>query len=263
MSKYFIVYKNSLSTYLQYRLNLGLLALSHLVSLSGLVYLWIAVYGSGQTLGNYTLEQIIFYYIVLSVVQVIIAEGVGMGFEVSDDINQGVITNYLLKPFNYSFEQFLKLCGKATINAIFILPAVLLLTFLFKQTAELPPFINWLEFIGMMCVGLIFYFLIYYLAALASFWLTYGRSVIFGTLVISNFLNGGLMPLDTFPDWFQKINVYSPFKFLLFMPIQAFLGRIQNWNIILLSCSAWIIIFILIIMFVWRQGIKKYEAVGR
>ncbi len=263
MAKYLTVYKNSLSTYLQYRLNLGLLALSHLVSLSGLAYLWIAVYGSGQTLGNYTLEEIVFYYIVLSVVQVIIAEGVGMGFEVGDDINRGVVANYLLKPFNYSFEQFIKLAGKATINAVFILPMVLIITFTAGQSAHLPPLINWIQFLGMITIGLIFYFLIYYLAALASFWLTYGRSVIFATLVTSNFLNGALMPLDTFPDWFQKINVYSPFKFLVFMPIQAFLGRVHEWKTILLVCTAWIIIFIFAIMFVWRRGIKRYEAVGR
>lgn len=263
MHKYLTVYKNSLSSFLQYRLNLGLLVISHIVSLTGIIYLWIAIYGAGQTIGNYSLQEIIFYYIVLTIVQTIIAEGVGMGFEISEDINKGAITNYLLKPFSYSAEQFCKLLGKGTINAFFMAPIIFILVLVFRHIAHIPPVLIWLEFIGMMALGLVFYFLIYYLGSLASFWLTYGKSAIFGILVISNLLNGALMPLDAFPAWFQHINTYSPFQFLIFLPIQTFLGRVHNWDTIFISALCWIAFFVLAILCVWKLGIRKYESIGR
>jgi ABC-2 type transport system permease protein len=263
MNKYLTAYKNSISTFFQYRLNLGLLLISHAVSLSGLVYLWIAIYASGQSLGDYTLTSLLVYYIVLTVLRITISNGVGMGFEVSDEINQGVITNYLLKPFSYTLERLAKLLGGATVNIVFISPVVAVLAFLSRETIALPSAIQWLQFIGMSLIGLLFYFLVYYLAALSSFWVHRGGNFIYGTLLVSGLLNGSLLPLDLFPEWYQPISQMLPFQFLIFIPIQTFLGRIADWNTTLITAAAWIAILSLLILVAWKRGIRKFEAVGR
>ena len=87
MKKYFVAYRNALTTFLQYRLNLALLFCSHIVTFSGVLYLWIAIYHSGQKVGDYSLESIILYYVILTIVLITVANGVGMGFQVSEDID--------------------------------------------------------------------------------------------------------------------------------------------------------------------------------
>lgn len=248
---------------MQYRLNLGLLLVSHVVSLSGLVYLWIAVYSSGQTIGSYSLQEILFYYIVLALLHLIIANGVGMGFGIASEINEGVVTNYLLKPFSYGFVHFLRLCGEATINFLFVTPFVAILLFLFRNTIEIPGIIVWLQFFAMIVVGIVFDFLVYYIGSLSSFWLTNGRSIIYAFLVASNLLDGSLMPIDTFPVWFQQLSAYLPFQFLFFLPIQTFLGRVDNWGQLLLTAVAWFVILFGVIVIMWKRGVRSYEAVGR
>ena len=261
--KYLTVYKNALSSFLQYRMNLGLLVISHMVSLTGLVFLWISIYAAGQTVGSYTLEGILFYYIALTILRTVVAEGVGMAFEISQEINQGIIANYMLKPFSYTFEQFYKFLGKVTINAIFIFPIVAVLVYFFYDFVPFPGTTGWLQFVGMSAIAALFYFLIYYFASLSSFWLVSGRSAVYGMIIISNLLNGSLLPLDLFPLWFQNINNYLPFQYLIFVPIQALLGRIEDWTVILIGCSVWILLLLLLIKATWMSGIKKFEAVGR
>ena len=261
--KYFTVYKNALSTFFQYRINLGLFALGNLISLSGLVYLWLAVYSSGQSLGGYTQEGIIVYYVVIIALRSVIAEGVGMAFRISAEMNEGLITNYLLKPFSYTLEQFYKLLGQATINAIFIFPALFLIGYISKDVIDLPGLQNIIHFLGLSFIALLFYFLIYFFGSLATFWLTDGRSAVYALLIASNFLNGSIIPLDIFPLWGQKIVNLLPFRYLLFVPIQAFLGRIENYQQLFVGQLIWAIILIALIYIVWQRGIRRYEAVGR
>jgi ABC-2 type transport system permease protein len=153
--------------------------------------------------------------------------------------------------------------GKCTINALFIVPIIAVLLAIFGKNINLPPTIVWFQFIGMSFIGLIFYFLLYFFAAMGSFWLTTGRNAVFAMMVFSHLLNGSMVPLDLFPDWFMTFNTYSPFQFPIFIPIQAFLGRIDSWTPLLITAAVWIVIFIALIMILWRLGIKKYEAVGR
>lgn len=261
--KYLTAYKNSLSAFLQYRLNLGLFAISHAVSLSGLVYLWIAIYASGQSLGEYTLQGILVYYIVLTFLRMTISEGVGMGFQVSEEVNQGTITNYLLKPFSFSMERFMKSLGQGTINMIFVLPPTILIAFFARHATAIPGITVWLQFLGMSIVGLVFYYLVYFLAALSSFWVVRGSNVIYGTIIVSGFLNGSVLPLDLFPEWYRPISELLPFQFLIFIPIQTFLGNITNWLSLLGTAAVWIGIFICLIWLTWKRGIRKFEAVGR
>ncbi|NCO04755.1 MAG: hypothetical protein GW939_01250 [Candidatus Magasanikbacteria bacterium] len=263
MGKYFTAYKNSLSSFFQYRLNLGLLLISHIVSLSGLLYLWIAVYAGGQTIGSYTLTGIATYYLILTVLKTTIANGVGMGFQVVDNINEGVITNNLLKPFSYPLEQFVHLLGEGTINTLFITPIVLLAAFFARHIIALPSLEHFLLFLLMSVMGLLFYFLFYFLVSLSSFWVTHGGNFIYGMIIVSSFLNGSMLPLDLFPEWYLRINVYLPFQYLIFLPIQAYLGRIQDIGQTLLIGGIWLAIFIAAVWGVWRLGIKKYEAVGK
>jgi len=263
MSKYLTVYKNSLSSFLQYRLNLGLILIGQAISLSGLLYIWIAIYKDGQTVGSYTLTGILTYYLILTLLRTTISEGVGMGFEVVHDINEGVITNYLLKPFSYPLEKLVKLFGQATINTLFMAPIAIFIGFLLRDYIQLPSLTNFLQFVGLALVALTLYYLLYFLTALSSFWVTHGGNFIYATIITSNFLNGGTLPLDLFPTWFQSISAYLPFQYFLYIPIQGYFGNIENWLFTLSIALAWIIIFIIIVWTVWKMGIKKFEAVGR
>lgn len=263
MSKYYTVYKNSLSTCLQYRVNVGLMLISQLVSLSGLLVLYISIYASGQQMGNYALADILVYYILVTVLNVTWGDGVGMGFEISDEINQGEVVNYLLKPLRYFWSKFFYFLGNNTINVILISPLIALLAYFGKDYYNLPSLQGWLIFAFFLLVGLFADFLIYFTAAISGFWLHRGQSVIYAVLLIVGFLDGSVLPLDLFPQWALQIVNYLPFQFLMFAPIQAFLGRINNFPEMFILAISWLVVLYIFSLIVWRAGVRKFEAVGR
>lgn len=262
MGKYLVVYKNSLSSFMQYRLNLSLIIVGNILSLSGLICLWLAVYSSGQKLGNYTLEGIIIYYVLIVVIRTL-SEGIGMGFEVIEDINRGEVVHYLLKPFSYALKRFFELLGQVTINVIFITPVVLALAYFGRSYLVYPDWLGWIKLFIACGLVVVLEYLIYFFISLFSFWLQRSSHLVYGMLLVSGILNGAYLPLDLFPDWAFKISHYLPFQFLVFFPIQVFLGRVNNWLEMFLIATGWIIILILLISLVWKRGIKRFEAVGR
>ncbi|KKW42848.1 MAG: hypothetical protein UY92_C0003G0054 [Candidatus Magasanikbacteria bacterium GW2011_GWA2_56_11] len=261
--KYLVAYANGLSSAFQYRLNLGLLFVSHLVSLSGLVYLWLAVYAAGESLPGYSLPEIITYYLVLTALRITIADGIGMGFKVSEDIREGLITHYLLKPFSYSLEQGLLLAAQASINLVFALPPFIILGLFINRFIELPDLGDIAAFALLTLIGLIFYYLVYLLSAFSSFWIEKGSTAIYAMIVVSLLLSGSLLPLDLFPDWFQTASRYAPFQYLMYVPIQGFLGQITDWSRTLAVAAVWIVLLAAAARTVWLRGLKKYEAAGR
>ena len=169
----------------------------------------------------------------------------------------------MLNPFSYPLEQLLKLLAQATVNALFVIPILVLLGFIFRSLIALPSFINILPFLVSSLVGLLFYYLIYFLSALSAFWIYKARSVIYGVIIVSGLMNGSVLPLDLFPNWLQTTSLYLPFQYLMFVPIQAYLGRVNNWKQIIMLTLLWIVIFAIAIAGTWRLGIKKFEAVGQ
>lgn len=263
MRKYWVIYCNSLTKFLQYRLHLGLIFVSHIVSLTGLIALWLAIYHNGEHVGTYTLSAIITYYVLVAILRSAIADGVGIGFQVVSDIHEGFVTNYLVKPLSYTLEQFVKGLSQATINILFLTPIVILLYIIWGEYVPHHSVTGWLSFFVMVAIASVLFFLIYFLVALISFWVEKGRSFIYGILVISMLFNGTLLPLDLFPAWSQPIIHLLPFRYLLFVPVDIFLHPPPSLLPVLIPSIVWIGIFTLGISCVWRLGVRRFDAVGR
>jgi ABC-2 type transport system permease protein len=237
--------------------------ISQMISLSGLLVLYISIYATGQQMGNYTLPQILLYYVLVTVFNVTWGDGVGMGFEIADEINQGEVVNYLLKPLRYFWSKFFYFLGNNTINVILISPLIIILGYFGRDYYSLPTLAGWPIFIFFLFTALLIDFLIFFTAALAGFWLHRGQGMLYAVLLIVGLLDGSILPLDLFPDWALNIIHYLPFQFLMFVPIQAFSQRISNVPEMLFLALGWLVVLYLFSMFVWQRGVKKFEAVGR
>lgn len=265
MGKYTITYKNALSVFMQYRLNMGLILVSHAVSLSGLVFLWLSVYASGQQMGGYGLSEIIVYYVLVALLASTIGEGVGMAFEVVEEVNRGEVVHYMLKPFSYLGYRFLSMVGAVTINLAVVVPIIFFGLYIGHTVFTLPEIgiSGWLFFGVSLIMGILFEFLVYIIAALSSFWAVRGQNFIYATILVTGLMDGSLIPLDLFPGWAYQVMNVLPFQFLIFIPIQAFFGKIQDPLGLSLLGLLWMLILGLIVWCIWRQGVKKVEGVGR
>jgi len=74
-----------------------------------------------------------------------------------------------------------------------------------------------------------------------------------------------MFPLDIFPKVIVNFLQFLPFFYFLYFPLKLYLGQLQSSEIIMgmLISLGWIFLFIFINRFIWRLGLKKYDAVGR
>ena len=75
---------------------------------------------------------------------------------------------------------------------------------------------------------------------------------------------GSFFPLSFLPIILYKISQCLPFMYTFFIPVQFFLGKINNQEAIkgLFIELFWCFVLYFIIKKVYKIGLKKYEGVG-
>lgn len=100
MYKYWLFARYGMQELLIYRLSFFSWFFVELLSALMVVYIWLSVYAQGGVIGDYTLRQIVLYYVFSRIVGMIVITD-DLTFRVSDDILTGKLINNILKPINY------------------------------------------------------------------------------------------------------------------------------------------------------------------
>jgi len=76
--------------------------------------------------------------------------------------------------------------------------------------------------------------------------------------------SGQFVPLQLMPQVIQNIARFLPFQLFKYYPIELILGRLSPDEIIqgYLMGIFWLVVSLLLFRWVWRNGLKKFSAVG-
>ncbi len=76
--------------------------------------------------------------------------------------------------------------------------------------------------------------------------------------------SGQFVPLTLMPKLIQDIAQYLPFQLLIYFPIQLILGKLSTVQIIqgYLMGAVWLLVAVSIFTWIWRNGVKRFSAVG-
>lgn len=262
MEKYFFAFKNSIQNNLVYRFNVFMTFFSEMVSFGALFYVWSSIYQQNGQIGDYTFRDIILYYFAVNFITLTV-KGIDIAWQVGDEIRLGHITKILLWPISYSKYKFAQILGGYFFRgAIYLVIFSVIGFFLFKFfNFEFDLSRIFLFFIS-LAIGSVIYFLVFYAVGLSTFWFGLVRGFNFGTFMIVIFLEGSVIPLDFFPDFLAKINNLLPFKYIMYIPVSIFTGRIE-WQInYWIVPIGWILFMYFAVKFIYKKGIKAYEGFG-
>jgi ABC-2 type transport system permease protein len=83
--------------------------------------------------------------------------------------------------------------------------------------------------------------------------------------IFVEFLSGALFPLDILPTAIQNFLSYTPFPYLIFFPLEIYLGKMEGLVLLkeMMISIAWLVILWYILKSVWVKGLKAYQAYGR
>jgi ABC-2 type transport system permease protein len=265
MRKYLHVFNIGIQNQLVYRVNFLFRACFGLLPLVATIQLWRTVYaGKDGQVGGYTLAQMISYYLVVTIVDMLTAVNED-DWQIAADIREGNISQFLVKPIDYMrYRLSLFFAGRAIYTAVAIVP-VGLFVFLQREYFVLPENVATLGWFGLSLVftALLQFFLSYAMALLA-FWVLEVSTFIFIVFAFEYIAGGHLFPLDILPPLMLKVLSFTPFPYQLYFPVSIYVGKSTGAQLYqgLVIQFLWVVVAFLFARFMWARGIRKYSAVG-
>ncbi len=251
---------------MQYRTNFILGILSTIFPITIQVYIWKAVFmnDSEKLVYGFSYKQIIVYTLLSAIVAKFVSSG-GFEWEVNDDIKNGGLNKYLVKPVGYFNYRICCALGKKIPQStvIFILICIILAI----SGSIFGNSINALRitvFIVSLILAIVLNMLIIYCFSMVAFWISDAGSFFVISGIIINILSGGIFPLEIFGDKLNSFFNLLPFKYAIYFPVTIANGRLDQEYILLviLLQLVWIVILTQISKLLWNFGLKKYTAIG-
>lgn len=267
MKKYLHVVNIGIQNTLVYRGNFLFRAVFGLIPLMATIYLWRAVYAgksATESVGAYSLAQMISYYLIVTVVNALTAVTED-DWQIAADIKDGNISQFLVKPIDYlSYRLGLFAAGRVIYTAIAVVPVALFILYqarYFVLPADAATF--FLFCFSMLLTALLQFFTSFTMALLA-FWVLEVSTFIFILFAFEYIAGGQLFPLNILPAWLAQILYFTPFPYMMYFPVSVYLGQSTGpelWRGLALQLF-WVIASFTLARFIWSRGIRKYAAVG-
>lgn len=228
------------------------------------VFIWNAIYSTGNAISGLTLEQMLAYYGIATIINYLTYDSADWNLQML--IRTGKFITFMLRPVSHCYFAFCQKIGHRLLALwIEFIPIYLLFLFVFK--INLIP-ANLLWSLISITLGFILMFLINYCIGITGFWLTKTEGLRRAFLILRDLCAGALVPLTLFPGFIQKILFFLPFQFITYVPIRVFIGSYELAGISLpipyvvgMQAVAVIIMF-LVYKLLWNLGIKRFTGVG-
>jgi ABC-2 type transport system permease protein len=267
MKKYWHVLNIGIQNNLTYRFNFLARTVFGFIPLVATLYVWRTIYagkGSGSTVGDYSLAQMISYYLLVTLVDALTAVNED-DWQIAADIKDGNISQFLLKPIDYlGFRLSLFFAGRLTYLGVAAIPLAIF-GFCLRRYFVLP--VDWTSFglclVSVFLTALLQFFMSYAMAMLA-FWVLEVSTFIFILFAFEYIASGHLFPLDILPRTLEQILNFTPFPYQLYFPVSIYMGKATGSDLThgLLAQVFWVAAAYGLARLMWARGVQKYSAVG-
>ena len=218
--------------------------------------LWKTLFQNAQTIGNFTYQEMVFYYFLIAVLEFAINPFAITCYSVMQDIRTGKLDIYLTKPMNYLiFQYFLHL------KNMFIVLFTLFFTVLLLNV----PFFICLLSVSSILISSIVVYLIFLILGELTFYLDNIFAVRDILWLIIKLCSGSLIPISYYPSFLRKIIDYLPFDLMYSQPILMIINKLNDVPSLFIyfaKAGLWIVILSLIASLVWKKGISRYSSQG-
>ncbi len=183
-------------------------------------------------------------------------------WDFEEEVVQGQLSARLLQPIDPVWHHLMSHIGErwARLPFVFILVGIFFL--LYPQAFWIPTLMQWILAFLSVCLAFALRFWIQYTFALAAFWTERAAALEQAWFLIYIFLSGLVAPLEVFPPTLRALVMWTPFPYLLNIPANFLVGidvnRVQAFSVPM----GWFILCLLINRWLWREGLKRYSAMG-
>lgn len=224
--------------------------------------LWKAVFESlgVSEMNGYSLPMLTLYYLMVPIgMRILTGENIGF---LSREIYDGTFSRYLiypLSPFQYKTITYLTYSIFYSIQLI-IIYTIYQLTYAHTSISML----NLISGVGLfLCAGLA-YLSLSMMVELIALWADNIWTLMVMLRFFTTFFGGGLVPLNFFPQWTLEFLQWTPFPYLIGLPVRAIMGTANGGEILqgIVIMITWTMVFQLLVRLIWQRGQKHFTGVG-
>ena len=221
-------------------------------------FVWLAVYNNSEVneIAGIQRDNMIGYILLTNIVYTFIEIN---RLDISSEIQNGTICNYLIKPMNYLVYKTVRYVSSIMVNGVAYVIPVILLFFYYKVN-----YTQVMIFLLLLIQAIIINILITFCLSGLTFWFFDVSSLFYLLNFVLNFFAGTLVPINLLPQFLQKIQRYLPFKNMGY-EVSASIFINTNKEAALISIvqgSVWIVILFALMKVMWKKGKERYEAYG-
>lgn len=230
------------------------------------LYLWKAVYAGQDTVGNYSFIEMMLYLFFANFIYGI-CNFDDFSYESVNNILQGKISNYLLRPVSYSRMAFFECIGQKLVFMPIDFLAYMIplgVVAICNHYHLCMSILGWGMIFFTSFGGIIVGFLISFLLGMIAFYVENPRVLIFIKGELFALLSGSLIPLDMFPNKIRCLLEFLPVKYIGYYQSSILLRGIavEDCFFDLLLLVGWIVLLLFLGKNLWKLALTKYIANG-
>jgi ABC-2 type transport system permease protein len=252
--------KGSWASWLQYRSFFFVLAFGWMIPPLVSYFIWAAAAGNGSIAGFNHGEFAAYYLILVLVNQLTYSQ---TNWTVGDTIRMGGLNSWLLRPLPSIYNVLSAEAAGKLVYMIFVVPVAALLALILHPELHAGAAQAGLFLISLlMAWGL--RFLWGYALALLAFWTTRAEALLAVQDSLVFLLSGVIAPVALLPAGLQEAARLLPFRYMVGFPVEILVQNLPAGEILsgFLVQGAWLLVSILLAGVLWKNGLRRYNAVG-
>jgi ABC-2 type transport system permease protein len=247
----------------QYRANLIMYLLYWLVSPIIHLAVWTSIANVKGSVNGLTANDFVTYYMLLLICDQLTSNITIhiFGYKIQD----GTLSGELIKPIHPMMTN--TLVNTVAFKAIMFMgffPVWLVLSLIFQPDFSAVTWQGVLLAIPALFLGFMVNFLLSGIVTSFAFWTTRVYSINEFYFALFVLFSGQFVPLQLMPRLIQQISLYLPFQLQIYFPIQLMQNKLSNAEILqgFGVGAVWLVVSIVLFNWVWREGVKRFSAVG-
>lgn len=247
----------------QYRANLIMYLFYWLVSPIIYLAVWMSIANAKGSVNGFTANDFVTYYMTLLIVDQVTSNIVihTFGYKIQD----GSLSGELVRPIHPMLTNALvNNVAFKMLTIMGLVPIWILLFLLYRPDYSAITLTGILLSIPAMWLGFFVGYLLSAAITALAFWTTRVYSIHEFYYALMLLFSGQFVPLTLMPKFVQEVAQFLPFQLQIYFPIQIILGRLSQAQIVqgYVSGAVWLVIALTLFNWVWRNGVKRYSAVG-
>ncbi len=224
---------------------------------------WLAVYGTGKKVGDFTRGDIITYYLVVGLAWYVIGGRINM--QIARAIKDGTLAQRLLKPFVALAEWVIAEQTWKLVSLGLALPVYAAVVFFFRDDLHLNLTVarTLLAILATVLAASLF-IVLEVILGITAFWSTDTRHTFELYDIILVLASGELVPLALCPSWLFAVLTAAPFRYTFSFPVEVLLNKIGPGGIAagFALQIGWLVVLVLLARLLWSRGLRRYSAAG-